>query len=361
MKCFFKRVCCLIFLLFPIISLPGLMLSDVAAAKISINDVITQVSDSVVQIVSSTIPSDYYVSPLPLKGTGSGFVFDKEGHVVTVESALGDKYSLEVILKNGDSWPARLKGLDYDTGIAVLEIKAPSQALSALKPIRFRSTSGLKPGHWLIALGSPHWLSSGMLSAIREAVATPEGNLVSTVLQTDIFIHRGLAGGPLVDNTGRLVGQNTLLFTATKQVPGIGYAISSETVRWIAQSIIEKGYVAGSWLGTTLQAISPALARLLSLPVMHGAMVVSVVPGSPAERAGLKGCLREFRIGNRTYKSGGDIIVAVDDRPVSSDLDIIRYLRSKEPGDTIKLSVYRNDKIKYIKVTLAERPSQAKR
>ncbi len=331
------------------------------SAKISINSVIEQVSDSVVQIVSSTIPADYYVSPLPLRGTGSGFIFDKEGHVITVESALGDKHSLEVILKNGDSWPARLKGLDYDTGIAVLEIKAPSHALSALQPIRFRSTKGLKPGHWLIAIGSPHWLSAGMLSAIREAVATPDGNLVSTVLQTDIYVHRGLAGGPLVDSAGRLVGQNTLLFTATKQVPGIGYAISSETVKWIAESIIEKGYVSGSWLGTTLQAISPALARLLSLPVMRGAMVVAVVPGSPAERAGLKGCLREFRIGNRTYKAGGDIIVAIDGRTVNSDLDIIRYLRSKEAGDTIKLSVYRNDKIKYIKVTLAERPSQARR
>ncbi len=331
------------------------------SAKLSINDVVNRVSESVVQIVSSTIPADYYVSALPLKGTGSGFVFDNEGHVITVESALGDKHSLEVILKNGDSWPARLKGLDYDTGIAVLEIKAPAHALSALKPIRFRSSSGLKPGHWLIAVGSPHWLSAGMLSAIREAVATPDGSLISTVLQTDISIHRGLAGGPLVDSSGRLVGQNTLLFTARRQTLGIGYAISSETVRWIARSIIEKGYVSGSWLGTTLQAISPALARLLSLPVMHGAMIVSVMPGSPAERAGLKGCLREFRIGNRTYKAGGDIIVAVDGKTVNSDLDLIRYLRSKEAGDTVKLSIYRNDKIKYVRVTLAERPSQGRR
>ena len=350
-KCFLLSL--IIFLFFSLYPL------DNAIAKLSINEVINQVSDSVVQVVSSTIPSNYYVSPLPLKGTGSGFIFDKQGHVVTVESALGDKHSLEIILKNGDSWPARLKGLDPETGIAVLEIKAPAHALSELKPISFRSTANLKPGQWLIAVGSPYWLAAGMLSAIRKGVTTSEGGLISPVLQTDISIHRGLAGGPLVDSGGRLVGQNTLLFTERKQIPGIGYAISSETVKWIAQNIIEKGYVSGSWLGVTLQAISPALARLLSVPVMHGAMIVSVVPGSPADKAGLKGCLREFRIGNRTYKAGGDIIVAVDGRTVNSDLDLIRYLRTKEAGDTIKLTVYQNDRIQYVTVTLAERPAHA--
>ena len=323
-----------------------------------------KLSKGVVNITSTAIGLDFYLDPVPHKGSGSGFILDYLGHVLTNYHVVSDVHSIEVVLSNGCKWPARLVGTDSETDLAILELRAPKNELETLAPMQLAAT---KPGigQKVFALGNPfgtgYTVSQGVISSLGRSISRPDGRVVHDVIQTDISINSSTSGGPLVDSSGRVIGINTMIFSPSRHIPGIGFAISFETIEWVAPQLISKGYVARAWLGASLQNVTPALARLLDLPVKKGAIVINVTPGGPAAEAGIKGSEKNLRLGNRIYPVGGDIIVAIDGEEVKSDATAIRILLTKEPEEEVLVSIYRGERLRRLKVRLGKKPSRLQR
>jgi S1-C subfamily serine protease len=324
-----------------------------------------KLSKGVVNVTSTAIGPDFYLDPVPHKGSGSGFILDYLGHVLTNYHVVSDVHSIEVVLSNGCKWPARLVGTDSETDLAILELRAPQRELESLAPMQLAAT---KPGigQKVFALSDPfgtgYTVSQGVISSLGRSISRrPDRRVVQDVIQTDISINPGTSGGPLVDSSGRVIGINTLIFSPSKYIPGMGFAISFETIEWVAPQLISKGYVARAWLGASLQNVTPALVRLLDFPVEKGAIVINVTPGGPAARGGIKGSEKELRLGNRIYPVGGDIIVAIDGEEVKSDTAAIKILLTKEPEEEVLVSIYRRDRLKRLKVRLGKKPSRLQR
>ncbi|OPL13455.1 MAG: hypothetical protein AVO38_13435 [delta proteobacterium ML8_D] len=319
-----------------------------------------KLSGGIVNVTSTAVALESYSDPVPHKGSGSGFILDHLGHILTNHHVISDVYSIEVVLSSGCKWPARLVGTDAETDLAILELRAPEKELASLVPMQLAAT---KPaiGQKVFALGNPfgtgYTVSQGVISTIERSISRPDnGCIVHGIIQTDICINSGISGGPLVDSSGRVIGINTLIFSPSKHIPGVGFAISFETVEWVASQIISKGYVARAWLGADLQNVTPALAKLLDLPVENGAIIIDVTHGGPADKAGIKGGKKELRLGNRLYPVGGDIIVAIDGEEVESDIAAIRILLTKEPEEEVLVSIYRGERLKRLKVRLGKKP-----
>lgn len=323
-----------------------------------------KLSRGVVNVTSTAVALDSYLYPVPHKGSGSGFILDYLGHVLTNYHVISDAHSIEVILSDGCKWPARLVGTDSETDLAILELRAPQKELESLAPMQLAATK-LSIGQKIFALGDPfgtgYTVSQGVISSLGRSISRPDGRVVHDVIQTDISINPGTSGGPLVDSSGRVIGINTLIFSPSKHIPGVGFAISFETIEWVASQLISKGCVTRTWLGADLQNVTPALARLLDFPVGEGAIVINVTPGGPAAKAGIKGSKKNLRLGNRLYPVGGDIIVAIDGEEVKSDSAAIRILFTKEPGEEVLISIYRGDRLRRLKVRLGKKPSKLQR
>ena len=323
-----------------------------------------KLSRGVVNVTSTAVALDSYLYPVPHKGSGSGFILDHLGHILTNYHIISDTHSIEVILSDGCKWPARLVGTDSETDLAILELRAPQKELESIAPMQLAAT---KPSicQKVFALGDPfgtgYTVSQGVVSSIGRSISRPDGRVVHDVIQTDISVNSGTSGGPLVDSSGRVIGINTLIFSPSKRIPGVGFAISFETIEWVASQLISKGCVARAWLGANLQNVTPALARLLDLPVEKGAIVINVTHGGPAAEAGIKGSEKDLRLGNRLYPVGGDIIVAIDGEEVKSDTAAIRILLTKKPEEEVLVSIYRGDRLRRLKVCLGKKPSKLQR
>lgn len=318
-----------------------------------------EISTGVVNITSKPLRPGFYLSPVPHRGSGSGFILDRFGHVLTNYHIICDIHSIEVVLSDGRKWPARLVGHDTKTDLAVLELDAPQKELKTLSPMHL-STLRPKVGQKVLAVGNPfgtgYTISEGIISSLGRTISTPDGRVIYGVIQTDMSINRGISGGPLVDSSGRVIGIDTLMFTPSPQIPGVGFAIPSETIKWVTLQLISQGYVVRSWLGADLQTVNQTLAKFLDLPVKKGAMVIEVVPDGPAARAGIKGSDKTLRLGNRLYPIGRDIIVGIDGKKVDSDADVIRILLTKKPKENILVSLYRGERLRRIRVRLEKRP-----
>ncbi len=323
-----------------------------------------KLSKGVVNVTSTAVALDSYLDPVHHRGSGSGFILDHLGHILTNHHVISDTHSIEVILADGCKWPARLVGTDSETDLAILELRAPQKALESLAPMQLAATK-LSIGQKVFALGDPfgtgYTVSQGVISSLGRSISRPDRLVVHDAIQTDISINPGTSGGPLVDSSGRVIGINTLIFSPSKHIPGVGFAISFETIEWVAPQLISKGYVARAWLGANLQNVTPALAKLLDLPVEKGAIVINVTPGGPAAEAGIKGSEKDLRLGNRLYPVGGDIIVAIDGEEVKSDTAAIRILLTKEPEEEVLVSIYRGDRLRRLKVRLGKKPSRSQR
>jgi len=318
-----------------------------------------KLSRGVVKITSTVVAPGSYLYPISHRGSGSGFILDYLGHVLTNYHVVSDVHSIEVALSDGCKWPARLVGTDSETDLAILELQAPQNELETLAPMQLAATNP-NIGQKVFALGNPfgtgYTVSQGVISSIERSISRPDGRVVHDVIQTDISINPGTSGGPLVDSSGRVIGINTMIFSPSRYIPGVGFAISFETIELVASQLLSKGYVARAWLGANLHNVTPALARLLDLPVGKGAIVMNVVPGGPAAREGIKGSEKELRLGNRLYPAGGDIIVAIDGKEVESDAGAIKILLTKEPGEEVTVSIYRGERLRRLKVRLGKKP-----
>lgn len=276
-------------------------------------------------------------TPDVVRGGGSGIVMRADGLIVTNNHVVKDATRIEVILRDGRKFRARVVGTDEATDLAVLKIDA-----SGLRPIQFANSSQARVGEWVLAIGSPfgldYTLTAGVLSATgRGGIGANE---IEDYLQTDASINPGNSGGPLVNLSGEVLGINTMIIGRNS---GIGFAIPSNIVRSVAEQLAESGTVRRAWIGVGFQELTPELASSLGSTATRGALVSSVTADGPAKRAGIR---------------PGDIVISVDGQTVAEGRDLLRAVLSHRVGATIPLVVLRDGERTSLSLTTAERPGE---
>lgn len=317
-----------------------------------------KLSPGVVNITSTILERDFFFNIVPRQGTGSGSIIDGKGYILTNHHVIQDARKLEVTLANGKKYTARFIGSDPSTDLAVLKIDAPSRDL---RVIPMGSSKNLQVGQKVLAIGNPfglgQTLTTGVISSVGRTLRSTNGALVEDIIQTDASINPGNSGGPLIDSAGKMIGINTAIFSPTGANVGIGFAIPVDTAKRVLQDLIEKGHYAYPWLGATFMTLFPDFADALKLPVKKGAMIVDVVPGGPADRAGLRGGDKRAQIGNSIIVVGGDVITKLNSQPIEDADSVIREIRRMRPGDRIRLEIVRwNGNRDNVTVTLGEQP-----
>jgi S1-C subfamily serine protease len=340
------------------------------STELKIQDLFSQTSKSVVQIT--------VIDPLSnaQQALGSGFLYDKDGHIITNNHVVafneGNNNYL-VTFSNGNSYQAKLIGHDPYSDLAVLKLSDPIDIV--LSPIPLGNSSSLRVGDTVAAIGNPFGLSGsltvGIVSGLGRLLPSTEGSTspfsqfamnfnIPDIIQTDAAINPGNSGGPLLNLKGEVIGINSAIFSNTGVNAGIGFAVPSNTVKKVVQSIISSGKYLHPYLGVVGMDITPQLAKIFGLKESKGFLITDITPGSPAAKSG------KLQKGTITYNqrgeiidSDGDIIVAIDDKEVRKIDDILTYLeREKEVGDTVTLKILRNDKLENVEIVLAPRVSE---
>jgi len=291
-------------------------------------------------------------------GVGSGFVFDKNGHVITNAHVVENSDKVVVTFLDGRSYNAEVIGIDPATDISVIRVDTEP---SLLKPLLIGDSSNLKVGMQVAAIGNPFGLSgsmtSGIVSALGRLLPQESGFSIPDVIQTDAAINPGNSGGPLLNSRGEVVGINTAIQSATGEFTGVGFAIPSNTIAKIVPKLISDGTYHHPWVGIAGRDINPDLAKVLQLTDARGFLIVNVVEGSPADKAGLKGSSETKEIDGIEYLIGGDVVLSVDGNVVRKIDDILIHLqRYKSVGDEMVLEILRDGRVTNIVVKLDERP-----
>jgi serine protease Do len=309
-------------------------------------------------------PQEFY-----RRGLGSGFVWDKEGHIVTNNHVVADADRISVTFHDGTSVSGEVVGSDADSDLAVVKVDMPAEQL---RPVEIADSSQVKVGQLAVAIGNPFGLKGtmtvGFVSALgRLLPASGEDSGESTysipdIIQTDAAINPGNSGGVLLDREGKVIGVTTAIISPVQASAGIGFAVPSAIVKKVVPALIESGYYQHPWLGISGTSLNPELAEAMDLkPAQRGALVVDVVPGSPADKAGLRGSDRRITIDGEEARVGGDVITAIDEELVKEFGDLVTYLaRETEVGQAVTLTLLRQGKEMKASVTLAARPGAEK-
>ncbi len=311
---------------------------SLAANERATIELFRQTSPSVVYITTVAIRRDIFnlnVMEIP-QGSGSGFLWDQDGHVITNFHVIQEASSAKVTLADQSVWDAKLVGVAPDKDLAVLHIDAPRKRL---KPLALGTSHDLLVGQYVLAIGNPfgldYTLTTGIISALGREITSNTGRTITGVIQTDAAINPGNSGGPLLDSAGRLIGVNTAIYSPSGSSAGIGFAVPVDTVNRVVPQIIRYGRVIQPGLG--IRIADDAAARRLDLP---GVLIIQVEPQSGAAAAGLRGTRRDRR--GRLIL--GDIIVAVAADSVTTADDLLNALEKHRVGDTIKIDIIRGDK-----------------
>jgi S1-C subfamily serine protease len=341
--------------------------SAVSNGRMTISEIYKRAAPGVVQITSTTTgttQSDLFrgqfESP-PQQALGSGFVLDKAGHIVTNYHVVEGADDIKVSFSNQDTVKATAVGTDPSTDLAVLRVQASA---SALTPLSLGDSDQVEVGDQVVAIGNPFGLvrtaTAGIISAVQRYITAPNNFTIDHVLQTDAPINHGNSGGPLLNASGQVIGVNTQIETggASGNV-GIGFAVPSNTVKYVVAQILRTGKVAHAYLGIRGQGITSDLAERYRLPVSVGILVETVTNGSGAAKAGLQKGDTQVVVAGETYVLGGDIIVAVDGRQLSSIDQLRDVIAAHQPGDKIKLQIYRDAKKTSVTVTLGRQPASS--
>ncbi len=315
-------------------------------------DVYDQVSPSVVSISVVARRSD--ATPFNQDGMviggGTGFVLDNEGHIMTNNHVVDGAIEIEVSFLDGTLARARIVGLDPDSDLAVIQVDLPEEDLARLQPVTFGDSDALRIGQTVLAIGSPfgqRWtLTSGIVSAVDRSIQGLTNFSIGGVIQTDAAINPGNSGGPLLDLNGHVIGVNSQIISRSGSNAGVGFAIPGNLAQRVARELIENGFVDYSYLGITGRDVFLPLIEKFELPNnTQGVVVVEVVPGGPAGRAGLESASyadADASNNPRAVPESVDIITAIDDEPLSGIGELISYLAAQtEPGQTVTLTVLR--------------------
>ena len=292
-------------------------------------------------------------------GVGSGFVFDKMGHIITNAHVVEGSTKTIVTFLDGRSYNAEIIGVDEYTDIGVIKVNAD---LKLLQPLSLGDSSNLNVGEPIAAIGNPFGLSgsmtSGIVSQMGRLLPSGSGYSIPDVIQTDAAINPGNSGGPLLNMRGNIVGINTAIQSTTGEFTGVGFAIPSQTVAKIVPILIDEGEYKHPWIGISGRDIDPDTANVLGLKDALGFLIITVVENSPAADAGLIGSDKIIEVDGKEYSIGGDIIVAVDGMDVRKIDDILVHLqREKTVGDEMNLEILRDGRTTNVTIILQERPN----
>ena len=357
--------------------------SALAALEGTLEQIYTQVNPSVVhievtqkeevtfptfpEIPGFTFPAPQGPQEFYRHGTGSGFVWDKEGHIVTNNHVVADADRINVVFHDGTTVEGKVVGTDPDSDLAVVKVDVPAERL---QPVQTADSTQLKVGQLAVAIGNPFALQGtmtvGFVSALGRLLPVASGDMqvprytIPDVIQTDAPINPGNSGGVLVDDQGRVIGVTSAIISPVGTSAGVGFAIPSAIVQKVVPALIQTGHYEHPRLGISGTSLTPDLSKAMGLkPDQRGALVVEVVPESPADKAGLHGSDRQVEIEGQKVSVGGDVIVAIDGQPVKEFDDVVAYLaRHTEVGQTVTLTLLRQGKEETVRVTLAARPKE---
>jgi S1-C subfamily serine protease len=311
---------------------------------------------SVVNVTSRVMTFDFFYGLVPQDGQGSGFVIDKDGHILTNYHVIADARQVEVTLHNRKKYKATVVGTDQAHDLAVIQIKAPDVVPAVLGDSR-----NLQVGQKVYAIGNPFGLAGtmtrGIVSSIRP-VREPNGATIGDAIQTDAAINPGNSGGPLMNWHGEVIGINTMILSQVGQNAGIGFAIPINTAKAVLNDLMTLGRVRRPALGVVTIPISADLADEMGLPADYGLLILQVTPGGAADQAGLRGGTERAYLGNKLIMLGGDLIVAIDGEKVEDEMDLSQMMNNHRAGDSVKVTIYRNKKKMDVNVALGEAREQ---
>jgi S1-C subfamily serine protease len=342
--------------------------SDSDGAGLTAGDIYKRDAPGVVfvrsQIVQRTQSPFDFGLPQEQQGeaTGSGFVIDKDGTILTNAHVVNGATKVTVQFQDKQSVDAKVLGKDESTDLALLQVDPEGLKLN---PLTLGSSRGVQVGDPAIAIGNPfgleRTLTTGVISAVKRTIQAPNDFQIDDALQTDAPINPGNSGGPLIDATGKVIGINSQIATGGSDSTGsvgIGFAVPIDTAKQIIPQLKQSGRVDRGYLGIQSVTVDKTL-KDLNLPVGHGALVQQVTPDGPAAKAGIRAGAIPAQLDNRPIQIGGDIIIKVDGTDIRTSNDLQAAVVDHKPGDKVKLTLWRDGKVKTVEVTLAERPNTA--
>ena len=314
-----------------------------------------QSSPAIANIVTRAVQYDFFMDAVPVEGAGSGFVIDTDGHILTNYHVVQGAETIEVTLGDQSRYKAKYIGADTRNDIALIQIDPKGRKIMALP---LGDSRNLLVGQRVLAIGNPFGfqstLTTGVVSSLGRTVQTGENTFIDEAIQTDAAINRGNSGGPLLNTRGEVIGINSAIYAPTGTTAGIGFAIPINTARRAAEDLISTGRVRRASLGAEGRAIWPNLADALHLGVQQGILIERVVPGGPAAQAGIRGGTRSVLAGLQELRLGGDVLVAVNGKEITSQMDLNLLLNRAWPGDTMTLTIYRDGKKMDVPVKLGD-------
>jgi len=345
-------------------AVPSAALVDAAGLDIEerrIVDVYERVAPSVVSITTRVLRRNFFFEVTPEEGAGSGFVLDRQGHILTNYHVIAEAERIEVNFGEDTVYPARVVGLDRRNDIALIRVDAPAEFL---EPVELGTSANLRVGQRAIAIGNPfgqfgRTLTTGVISALGRTLEGQDGRTITGIIQTDAAINRGNSGGPLLDSSGRVIGINTAIFSPTGASAGVGFAVPVDTIHRVLPDLLKLGRYRHPWLGIRYAySVTPGLAEILKLPVNQGLLLVQMYDNAPLAAAGVRGAQSEAIIGNQRVYIGGDILLAVDGVPVSRLEDLEVLLEDNyRVGDVVTVKLLRDGREFEVQIELVEEPS----
>jgi S1-C subfamily serine protease len=336
--------------------------SDSSNKGLTVHEIYERDGQGVAFISAQVVQNTPSVFGLPQQqqstATGSGFLIDNDGHILTNAHVVEGAKSVTVQLGDGDPQDAQIVGTDPSTDIALLKV----DNTEGVNPLPLGDSTKVQVGDPVVAIGNPFGLdrtvTTGIVSALQRQIQAPNGFSISDVIQTDAAINPGNSGGPLIDGAGQVIGINSQIESQSGGNVGIGFAVPIKTAVDVVSQLENGGEIHRAYLGISGGDITPTVAQALNLPVQQGVLVEQVLNGGPADDAGIKGATGQATVGGQTVPVGGDIITKVDGKQVSGMDDVISAVNDHKPGDELTLTVWRDGQQRDVTVKLGDRPAQ---
>ncbi|MDE2659598.1 MAG: trypsin-like peptidase domain-containing protein [Acidobacteriota bacterium] len=333
-----------------------------------VSEVYRTASPAVVNITAQIQSYDWFRGQVTQEGSGSGFVYDSRGRIVTNYHVVEGADQLQVTFADGEVRDARLVGADPTNDLAVLEL---ASGAGDPQPLTLGDSDALEVGRFVVAIGHPfgldQTLTTGVVSGLGRVIESPDQGFIGEIIQTDAAINQGNSGGPLLDLDGRVVGVNSAIVSPTGTSAGIGYAIPATTLARVVPELIENGRYPHPHLAISVQEIPERFARAfrrsgVPAPSGGGLMIRAIARGGPADRAGLKGAGSMGRIGNIRFRYGGDYLLAVDGQAVATERELLLLLETNyRVGDEVSLRIWRDEREIDVRVQLIDRDTVMRR
>jgi S1-C subfamily serine protease len=328
---------------------------------LTVHEIYQRDAEGVAFIRSQIVQQTQSVFGLPQQqqstATGSGFLIDNDGHILTNAHVVEGAKSVDVQLGDGDTQQAQIVGIDPSSDIALLKV----DNTEGVSPLPLGDSTKVQVGDPVVAIGNPFALdrtvTTGIVSALQRQIQAPNGFSISNVIQTDAAINPGNSGGPLIDGAGQVIGINSQIESQSGGNEGVGFAVPIKTAADVVSQLESGGEVHRAYLGITGGDITPDIAQALNLPVDQGVLVEQVLGGGPADDAGIRGATGQATIAGQTVPIGGDIITKVDGKQISGMNEVISAVNDRKPGDDLALTVWSNGQQKDVTVKLGDRPA----